>query len=197
MAFLFGGPRPGPGGEPLAFHLEPRHGIPAQPAFLVQLHGTFLLCPAAEGLLIVDQHSAHERVHYERLRERLRRLGRNPEVQSLIFPEPLHASAEEALLLAEMDAFLRRVGFDLVAGGPRDFLVQSAPAALSGRTVAGALQALMEIYADDRDLGVRSGELSQRLDAVEERMLRSRRATRRSRRGSSFPNRKCALSGRR
>lgn len=172
-AFLFSGNAGVAAAETFSLHLQPRHGIPAQPAFLVQLHGTFLLCPAPEGLLIVDQHSAHERVHYERLRERLRRLGHNPEVQSLIFPEPLRVDAEEALLLAEMDPFLRRLGFDLVAAGPRDHLVQSAPAALAGRTVAGALRALMEIYSGGRELGVRSGELSERLDAVQENMLRS------------------------
>ena len=45
--------------------------VPTRPLTLVQLCDTFLLCPVREGLLIVDQHSAHERVHYERLRERL------------------------------------------------------------------------------------------------------------------------------
>lgn len=172
-AFLFGGTPGVAAPESLSLHFQPRHGIPAQPAFLVQLHGMFLLCPAPEGLLIVDQHSAHERVHYERLRERLRRLGHNPEVQSLIFPEPLRVDAEEGQLLTEMDPFLRRLGFDLVTAGPHDLLVQSAPAALTGRTVAGAIRALMEIYSGGRELGVRSGELSERLDAVQESMLRS------------------------
>lgn len=160
-------------GESPTLRLPPRHGIPASPGFLVQLHDTYLLCPVPEGLLIVDQHSAHERVHFERLRERLRRLGRDPEVQSLIFPEPIPLSGEAALLLAEMEPFLRRVGFDLVPAGPHDFLVQSVPAALTGRSARAALEDLIEIYAEGRELGFRSHEVSLHLAAVEEHMLRS------------------------
>jgi DNA mismatch repair protein MutL len=152
---------------------EPRHGIPLQPAGLLQVCDAFLACPVADGLLIVDQHSAHERVHYERLRERFERLGRNPEVQSLIFPEPLELEAERAALLGEMEPFLRRLGFEVTAAGRRQFLVQSAPAALGERPIPAALHALMDAYADARAEGLRSLEVAQRITPLEDRLLKT------------------------
>jgi DNA mismatch repair protein MutL len=156
----------GPGGEP-------RHGIPPQPAGLLQICDAFLACPAADGLLIVDQHSAHERVHYERLRERFERLGRNPEVQSLIFPEPLQLDPARAALLGEMEPFLRRLGFEVAAAGRHAYLVQAAPAALGERPIPAALHALMDVYADARAEGLRSVEVAQRLTPLEDRLLKT------------------------
>jgi DNA mismatch repair protein MutL len=152
---------------------EPRHGIPLQPTSLLQICDAFLACPVPDGLLIVDQHSAHERVHYERLRERFERLGRNPEVQSLIFPEALDLDPERAALLAEMEPFLRRLGFEVTPAGRRQFLVQAAPAALGERPVPAALHALMDVYADARAEGLRSLEVAQRITPLEDRLLKT------------------------
>src|SRR5690606_32749193 len=138
-----------------------------------QLHDTFLVCPSPEGLLIVDQHAAHERVHYERLRERLRRLGRNPDVQSLVFPEPLRLDAHQVALLREMEPVLRRLGFDLAAAGPREMLGQGTPAALGRRPAARTLQRLMEQYAEGRDRGLGADATNDQVAAVEERLLRT------------------------
>ena len=140
---------------------------------LMQLSDSFLLCPTPEGLLIVDQHSAHERVHYERLRERLLRLGRNPDVQTLIFPEALHFDPQQAALLAEMEPFLRRLGFDIVPGGPRQYLVQGCPAALGGRPVGPTLEKLMDGYLLSREAGITSREVGAHLAGAEEQMLRT------------------------
>jgi DNA mismatch repair protein MutL len=153
--------------------LRPRHGIPARPPWVVQLCDSFLLCPTDAGLIIVDQHSAHERVHYERLRERVRRLGRNGEVQSLIFPEVINLDPQRAALLAEMQPFLHRLGFDLTAGGPHTHLVQSIPAALGDQSAQRALQELMDVYSDSRELGVRSAEIGVGITPLEERMLKT------------------------
>lgn len=153
--------------------LRPRHGLPPHPAALVQLCDSYLLCPVPEGLLIVDQHSAHERVHYERLRERFGRLGRNSEVQSLIFPEPVELDAQRCALVGEMEPFLRRLGFDLTPGGPHTHLVQAVPAALGEHSVRRALLALMEVYAESRELGVRAHEAAEGLTTVEDRMLKT------------------------
>lgn len=149
----------------------PRHRLPPEPPAILQLHDTYLVCPSPDGLLIVDQHAAHERVHYERLRERLRRLGRNPDVQSLVFPEPLRLDPAQVLLLREMEPVLRRLGFDLVAAGPREMLVQGTPAALGRRSAARTLQRLMEQYADGRDRGLGAGASDDQVAAIEERLL--------------------------
>jgi DNA mismatch repair protein MutL len=163
--------RSSPGPELEAEPVWLRHGIPPRPPALLQIAGTFLACPVEGGLLVVDQHSAHERVHYERLRERFDRLGHNPDVQSLIFPEPLSLDADRATLFAEMEPLLRRVGFETTRVGNTHFLVQAVPAALGDRSALRALFGLMDSYADARESGFRSLEIADRLTPIEDRML--------------------------
>ena len=150
-----------------------RHGLPPDPPSILQLHDSYLVCPSPAGLIIVDQHSAHERVHYERLRERLARLGRNPDVQTLVFPEPLRLDTARVALIREMEPVLRRLGFDLVPGGPREMLIQATPATLGRRSATRTILRLMEVYADERARGVGALEVDEHVSAVEERLLRT------------------------
>lgn len=150
---------------------EPRHGIPRSPEAILQVSNTFLICSVEGGMLVVDQHSAHERINYERLRERFERHGRNPDVQPLMFPEALKLDAARMALLEEMQPFLERLGFELSPAGPREMLVQAVPAGLGDRSVTRALQGLMEAYSESRSLGVRSEEVADRITPLEDRLL--------------------------
>ena len=150
-----------------------RHGIPTDPAQLLQVSNSFLVCATEEGLLIVDQHSAHERVNYERFRAQLAERGRNQDVQPLMFPETLTHDAGGAALLEEMQPYLERLGFELSPAGPRSHLVQAVPAALGERSVAKTIAALMEAYAEARSQGVRSEEVGDGVGPVEDRLLKT------------------------
>ena len=151
----------------------PRHGIPVDPGAVLQVANTFLVCATPEGMLIVDQHSAHERVNYERLRARFAERGRNPDVQPLIFPEAMKLDAGTAALVEEMGPFLERLGFELSSAGPREVLVQAVPAALGERSVSRAIEALVAAYAEARALGVRSEEVADEITPVEDRLLKT------------------------
>jgi DNA mismatch repair protein MutL len=161
---------PAAGGERPA-EPGPRHGIPRSPESILQVSNTFLICSVEGGMLVVDQHSAHERINYERLRERFERHGRNPDVQPLMFPEALKLDAARMALLEEMQPFLERLGFELSPAGPREMLVQAVPAALGDRSVTRALQGLMDAYSESRSLGVRSEEVAERITPLEDRLL--------------------------
>ena len=150
---------------------EPRHGIPRDPGSILQVSNTFLICSVDGGMLVVDQHSAHERINYERLRARFERDGRNTDVQPLMFPEPLRLDASGVALLEEMQPFLERLGFELSPAGPREMLVQAVPAALGDRSVTKALEGLMEAYSESRSLGLRSEEVAEGITPVEDRLL--------------------------
>src|SRR5690606_35498161 len=139
----------------------PRHGIPEEPGAVLQVGNAFLVCATPEGMLIVDQHSAHERVNYERLRARVRERGRNPDVQPLIFPEAMKLDAGTASLVEEMAPFLERLGFEISPAGPREVLVQAVPAALGERSARKAIEALVTAYSEARSLGVRSEEVGE------------------------------------
>jgi DNA mismatch repair protein MutL len=132
---------------------------------------TFLVCATDDGVLIVDQHSAHERINYERLRVQWEAHGRNPDVQPLMFPEALKLDVQRVALLKEMEPYLERLGFELSPAGPREMLVNAVPAALGEQSVSKALEALMDAYSEAREIGIKSGEVGGALTPVEDRLL--------------------------
>ena len=113
---------------------------------LGQASDTFIIAENDAGLLIIDQHVAHERVIYEQLRAAR---GAAPiEVQKLLAPETLHVARRTAELLAEKLDELREVGFDLERFGGDSFVVRAVPAAVRGRGAMDLLRDLAEELAD-------------------------------------------------
>ncbi|HEX8361648.1 MAG TPA: DNA mismatch repair endonuclease MutL, partial [Longimicrobium sp.] len=151
----------------------PRHGLPENPSSLIQVGNVFLVCSADDGMFVVDQHSAHERVNYERLRERYERDGRNTEVQPLLFPETLRLSADRAALLEEMKPYLDRMGFELAPAGRGEMWVQAVPAALGEAAPAAALDKLVDAYLTVRSTGVSSQDAAEGISPAEDRLLKT------------------------
>ncbi len=93
-----------------------------------QAMNTFIIAETKRGLVIVDQHVAHERILYEYL------CGlRGPtaiEIQHLLTPETLHLDKRAAVLLSDKLDEIRAVGFDIEPFGGESFLVRSVPAAV-------------------------------------------------------------------
>jgi DNA mismatch repair protein MutL len=113
---------------------------------LGQIADTFIVAENDSALLIIDQHVAHERVLYERLRDSR---GAAPiEVQTLLTPETLHLDRKTAELIAEKLDELKTVGYDLERFGGDSFLVRTVPAAVRGRSAMQLLRDLAEELAD-------------------------------------------------
>jgi DNA mismatch repair protein MutL len=94
-----------------------------------QLQGTYLLAEGADGLIVIDQHAAHERVLYERFLQSRTRGA--PPTQLQVTPIPVSLPAESfALLTAHQDA-LAQLGFDLEPFGDRTVLIRSVPHGVS------------------------------------------------------------------
>lgn len=151
----------------------PRHGLPENPDAVLQVGNVFLVCSGDDGMFVVDQHSAHERVHYERLRARYERDGRNSDVQPLLFPETLRLTAERAALLEEMHPYLERMGFELAPAGRGEMWVHAVPATLGEASPVAALERLVEAYLAIRSTGIRSDEVADGLSPVEDRLLKT------------------------
>ena len=93
---------------------------------LWRLHDRYILAPTREGLLIVDQHAAHERVLFEEAMARFETGGGAS--QALLFPATMQFSPPEAAALEDLSGFLRRLGFELEPFGERTWLLRAAPA---------------------------------------------------------------------
>ena len=92
---------------------------------LLQMFDTYIVYQAAEGIVIVDQHSAHERVLYETVLGQL--TGAGAPAQRLLLPLTLELTDEELDAVERHDAQLRRVGFEAEAFGGRSVVLHAVP----------------------------------------------------------------------
>jgi DNA mismatch repair protein MutL len=125
-----------------------------------QVAGTYIIAEAADGLVIVDQHAAHERIVLERLRAAGE--GTQAGSQALLLPEVVELEEPACDRLEEQVEVLARHGLSLERFGPAAMLVRSVPAALA----RGDVQSLVRDIADDL---AQSGDallLGERLDHV-------------------------------
>jgi DNA mismatch repair protein MutL len=106
-----------------------------------QVHGLFILAENADGLILVDQHAAHERVLYERLK-RAYDAGSVP-VQRLLVPAVFSASPHELAAVEEHADALPELGFEIAAAGPQQLAVRAVPALLAGGDAAALARELL------------------------------------------------------
>jgi len=104
---------------------------------LWQLHETYILAPIAGGLLIVDQHAAHERILYEEARARIE--GRTTASQGLLFALSVDLTRDQFDLVLEIMPALTRLGFEMSALSPPSILVRAVPAGIGAREPAALL----------------------------------------------------------
>jgi DNA mismatch repair protein MutL len=104
--------------------LPPLDARPISPA-IWPLHNTYLLAETRSGLIIVDQHSAHERVLYEELIQAFGDGGQTS--QRLLFPLTLRLSPAEYGVVEELGGVLTRAGFEIEPFGGRSVIVHSVP----------------------------------------------------------------------
>lgn len=121
-----------------------------------QAFRTYIVCEGADRLVLVDQHAAHERVRFERLRGSgaFDPSGGTP-VQRLLVPRAIELDAASCERLLESSGLLAAAGFEVERFGDRSLLVRTLPAALDVSTdpevVLAELAAdLLEIGASDR-----------------------------------------------
>ncbi|RNC67953.1 MAG: DNA mismatch repair endonuclease MutL [Desulfuromonadales bacterium] len=109
-----------------------------------QFHASYILCQDGSDLVIIDQHAAHERVAFERLKAQYAAGG--VEGQGLLFPETLELSHRESASVREREADLRRLGFDLDEFGGTTWLVKGTPRLLAGRDPLRLLRDTLEEF---------------------------------------------------
>lgn len=112
-----------------------------------QIGATYLVAEGPDGLYLVDQHAAHERVLFEKLM--LQHDKRNIPSQSLLEPESVTLPPAQAALLDGQLELLQGFGFRVEPFGPNTFQVRAMPALFSGSDATAALRALVEDFEED------------------------------------------------
>jgi DNA mismatch repair protein MutL len=108
--------------------------------FMSQLFRGYLLCDGGDRLVLIDQHAAHERVLFERLREQCA-AGAVPS-DALLVAETIRLSPLEVTVLGERAALLGSLGIDGEPFGDDTYLLRGVPRLLVGRDVAGIVRAV-------------------------------------------------------
>lgn len=101
-----------------------------------QLNNLYILCQNELGLLVIDQHAAHERLLFEELRTQF--LTGKLASQNLLFPETVELSIFQTQLVEKNIEQLERIGFSIRDFGGNSFVISAIPA-LAGQTGASAL----------------------------------------------------------
>ena len=107
-----------------------------------QVFEGYLVCESGESLLVIDQHAAHERVTFERLRHAY--AGGGVARQRLLVPTVVDVGAQAAPLLAERLTDLENLGFELEPFGGSSFAVRAVPALLGDGDPAALVRDLAE-----------------------------------------------------
>ena len=159
-------PTPAPCPPPPAADGTP-NGFFSSLRYLGQLDRTYLICEADDELVLIDQHAAHERVAFQRLRERADAAanaadgGGGVPIQRLLFPTTVDLAPAEAALATDSHDLLAAVGFDVEPFGPTTIAVKAVPAGLRHDPTA----VLRELLDDLADRGG-SRAVDERLDHV-------------------------------
>ncbi|MCX5799880.1 MAG: DNA mismatch repair endonuclease MutL [Candidatus Eisenbacteria bacterium] len=121
---------------------------------LWQLHKAFVLAQIKGGLVIIDQHAAHERILYEEARRVLSKGSCS--TQQLLFPLLIDLTPEEFEVLLDTEVYLRKLGFDIKASGKSRIVVRGIPAGLrcwrEGQLLHDIIDGTMKEAGEDQSL---------------------------------------------
>lgn len=90
-----------------------------------QVHGTYIIAQNENGMFMIDQHAAQERIKYEYFRKKIGEVTN--EVQNLLIPLTFHFSKDEQMIIDQYQDELDRVGVHLEHFGGHDYIVNSYP----------------------------------------------------------------------
>ncbi len=152
-------------GEPKeVFHKlqgEEENRSPMEPAFIIQLHNKYILSQIKTGLMVIDQHTAHKRVLYEKA---LNRMDADlPFSQQLLFARTIDPGAKIIAVLKEINPFLLKLGFELKFFSKNTVVIEGVPEDVKQGSEEKVLMELVHDYMqnqgenkDDREIIARA-----------------------------------------
>lgn len=111
-----------------------------------QYRGTYIICESQDGLMLIDQHAAHERIVFEQLKRQSS--ASRPVAQRLLLPETMDLGFREAQILERLAPELDRYGLEIEPFGGNTFVVKSIPTLLDNGGIQGLVTQLVEKIAE-------------------------------------------------
>lgn len=126
-----------------------------------QLGDLYIVCASGDGMMLVDQHAAHERINYEKIKNAYVE-SKPPEVQELLVPEVLELSPYESNLVDKYRDELLALGLRVEDFGPGSFVLRSAPALIKSADYAGLIKDMISEMGEAGE----EKSLSERIERV-------------------------------
>ncbi len=134
-----------PAGQPSVAHQTTMVPLPAL-RILGTLSASYIVAEGPDGLYLIDQHAAHERILYEKIRDQ--RAQQEIEAQRLLEPVPFEVNPGQDEILKSSYQELAKFGFSIEPFGDRTYLVRAVPALLHKKDWAGMVRELLDDSAD-------------------------------------------------
>ena len=138
------------GGASLLFEAPTRRpDVASDEALYWQLHNAYVMIQIKNGVVIVDQHAAHERILYDRALAALD--GRRPSLQRLLFPISLELSVRQYAAYEESRDLFEQLGFQVRPFGGRSVLVEEIPGEMARWDEGAILLGILDDLAENRE----------------------------------------------
>ncbi|GAB4173108.1 MAG: DNA mismatch repair endonuclease MutL [Calditrichia bacterium] len=117
------------------------------PSVLFQLHNKYILAQSENGLMIIDQHVAHERILFEKATESLSQQTRLPS-QQLLFPQTLELTMEDYMIYSDISESLHLLGFSTTELSGRTIVIESIPTYIKTGYEAKVLLEILDYFKE-------------------------------------------------
>lgn len=114
-----------------------------------QLSASYILAEGEEGLYLIDQHAAHERILFERILSK--RKEKKPEVQGMLEPLSLELTPAQDQTLQNNGTLLNELGFTIDPFGQHSCLIRAVPAVLDGAGVSDVIREILDEIGAEQD----------------------------------------------
>lgn len=130
--------------QPLAWAQPPQQHSFVRPDLRIigQIHSTYLICETADKLILIDQHAAHERIGFEKLKRQLEEGG--VAKQQLLIPQSFDLRPSQSEILKKYLEDLARVGLEIEFFGGNTFLLRAIPVLLEGTDFVSLIEDIVD-----------------------------------------------------
>jgi DNA mismatch repair protein MutL len=113
---------------------------------LGQLQKTYIICDNGQSMFLIDQHAAHERVVYERLKKAY--ASQKIPVQRLLIPETIELTYQQTIIFENLIPEIQKIGFEIEPFGQNTFVVKSIPDILTGKDIKTLIHNMAQSLPD-------------------------------------------------
>jgi DNA mismatch repair protein MutL len=122
-----------------------------------QLAATYIIAEGPDGLYLIDQHAAHERILFERVRAQ--RASMTVEVQGMLEPLTIEVAPHQEETLRDYGDILESYGFAIEPFGARTYLLRTAPSVLQAGNIAQTVLEILDSIGEEREPSTREDKV--------------------------------------